>query len=196
VVEREVRAACDAGDHARAATLALRGYGGELYSFLSALHRDAADDVFAMFSANLWRGLPGFTWSCTLRTWAYTIARNTSHRFRRGERRARANVPLDEASAVDRLADEIRTATKSYLRTEAKNRFAALRATLEPEDQELLILRVDRQLEWNELATALADEALGPAELRREAARLRKRFQLLKTRLLELGRKEGLIAHD
>jgi RNA polymerase sigma-70 factor, ECF subfamily len=194
--ETEVRAACDAGDHARAATLALRGYGPEIYGFLAALHHgDDADDVFAMFSSNLWRGLPGFQWACSLRTWAYTIARNTSNRYRRGERRARANVPLDEASAVERLAAEIRTATHSYLRTDYKDRFAALRASLPAEDQELLILRVDRKLAWNDLAIALSDEELGPADLRREAARLRKRFQSLKDRLLELGRREGLLAH-
>ncbi|MGE5186025.1 MAG: RNA polymerase sigma factor [Acidobacteriota bacterium] len=196
-VERDVRAACTAGDHAAAATLALRGYGPEIYGFLAALHRGDADDVFAIFSASLWRGLPAFEWSCTLRTWAYTIARNTSNRFRRGERRTRAEIPLDEASAVERLAHEIRTATRSYLRTEHRTKFAELRASLPAEDQELLILRVDRKLAWNELAIALADEPLAGRDLQREAARLRKRFQLLKERLLELGRREGLLpAHD
>lgn len=193
VVEADVRAACDAGDHARGATLALRGYGPEVYGFLSALHRDGADadDVFAQFSANLWRGLPTFAWSCTLRTWAYTLARNTSHRFRRGERRGRVEVGLEDA---ERIADEIRTATRSYLRTDFKNKFAELRASLPPEDQELLILRVDRGLAWNELALALNNEP--PADVAREAARLRKRFQLLKDKLLELGRQHGLVTSN
>jgi RNA polymerase sigma-70 factor (ECF subfamily) len=36
-------------------------------------------------------------------------------------------------------------------------------------------------------------EPLGADELRREAARLRKRFQLLKARLLEFGRRAGVV---
>ena len=187
-VEADVRAACNDGDHAHAATLALRALGPEIYGFLAALHRSDADDVFAMFSTNLWRGLPKFAWQCTLRTWAYTIARNASHRYRRGERHQRAHTGLDDA---DQLAQEIRTATQSYLRTDFKTKFAELRATLSPEDQELLILRVDRGLQWNELALALSDEP--PADLAKEAARLRKRFQLVKEKLLELGRQQGLV---
>lgn len=188
-VEREVRALCDAGDHAAAATLALRGYGPELYSFLAALHASEADasDVFGELSSRLWRGLPKFAWQSSLRTWAYAIARNASHDFR--ARRGR-EVPLDEASEV---AEQVRTATQPYLRTDFKDRFAALRASLPVEDQELLILRVDRGLEWKELAQTLASDELDAAALAREAARLRKRFQALKARLLELGRREGLV---
>jgi len=189
-VEREVRALCDAGDHGRAATVALRGYGPELYSFLAALHARDADDVFAEVSARLWRGLPAFQWQSSLRTWAYTIARNASNTFRaRGGR----EVALDDASEVGRIAKEVRTATQPYLRTDFKDKFAALRASLPVEDQELLILRVDRELDWKELAQTLSDQELTADELVREAARLRKRFQALKAKLLELGRREGLV---
>lgn len=187
-VEREVRALCEAGDHARAATELLRGYGSELYAFLAALHRGDADDVFGDLSMDLWRGLPAFRWQSSVRTWAYTLARNASHRARKKQRREQ---PLDEH--VAELAAEIRTKTKTYLRTEVKNRFAALRAQLPIEDQELLILRVDRDLSWNDLARALSDEPLDDDALAREAARLRKRFSTLKARLLELGRREGLV---
>jgi RNA polymerase sigma-70 factor, ECF subfamily len=188
-VEREVRELCDAGEHARAATVALRGYGPELYSFLAALHDDA-DDVFAEVSTKLWRGLPAFAWQSSLRTWAYAIARNTSLSARG---RLRRDVPLDEASEAFRVAKEIRTATQPYLRTDFKDKFAALRATLPVEDRELLILRIDRELDWKELAQTLADAELDRAALDREAARLRKRFQALKEKLLELGRQHGLV---
>ncbi|HUS26905.1 MAG TPA: sigma-70 family RNA polymerase sigma factor [Kofleriaceae bacterium] len=188
-VEREVRALCDAGDHAGAATAALRGYGPELYSFLAAIHRDDADDVFAEVSAKIWRGLPAFGWQSSLRTWAYVIARNTSLTARtRGGR----EVPLAESEA-EKLAVEVRTATKTYLRTDAKTKFAEIRAALPIEDQELLILRVDRGLDWKELAQTLAGADLDDAALKREAARLRKRFQVLKDKLLEAGRAAGLV---
>jgi RNA polymerase sigma-70 factor (ECF subfamily) len=185
-VERQVKQLCDAGEHARAATLALREYGPELYAFVAALHRGDGDDVFGELSMDLWRGLPAFRWQSSLRTWCYTLARNASHRSRRKIRR---EVPIDDQ--VLELAAEVRTRTQSFLRTEVKSKFAALRATLPVEDQELLILRVDRGMAWNELALALSDEP--PADVAKEAARLRKRFQVLKERLLELGRREGLI---
>ena len=188
-VEGEVRALWDAGDYAAAATAALRGYGPELYSFLAAIHHGDADDVFSEVSARLWRGLPKFGWQSSLRTWAYVIARNTSLTARsRGKR----EVALDDSEAA-KIAVEVRTATKSYLRTEAKTKFAAIRAQLPVEDQELLILRVDRGLEWKELAQTLADRELDDAALKREAARLRKRFSVLKETLLEAGRAAGLV---
>lgn len=188
-VERDVRALCDAGDHAAAATAALRGYGPELYSFLAAIHRDDADDVFSEVSARMWRGIPKFAWQSSLRTWAYTIARNTSLTVRSKGKR---EVALDDSEAA-KLAVEVRTATKSYLRTEAKTKFAEIRSALPVEDQELLILRVDRGLDWKELAQTLADAELDEAALKREAARLRKRFSVLKDKLLEAGRAAGLV---
>lgn len=195
-LEQEARRLCDAGDLDGAATAALRGYGPEIYSLLCALHRDEADaaDVFSAFSEALWKGLPGFAWKCTLRTWAYTLARHASYRFLRGTRHIRRGVPLSEASISEQLAQEVRTATRSYLGTETKDRFAQLRESLEPDDQLLLVLRVDRGLEWNELVRVLAEtEDLDDATLVREAARLRKRFQLLKERLVKLARAAGLM---
>ena len=54
-----------------------------------------------------------------------------------------------------------------------------------PEDQELLLLRVDRELEFSEIAMILLSDGDSPDEaaVARESARLRKRFQLLKERL-------------
>lgn len=53
----------------------------------------------------------------------------------------------------------------------------------------LLVLRVDKDLAWNELARVMHPEEAEPLDeegLKREAARLRKRFQHVKERLLEL----------
>ena len=190
-VEREVRALCDATQFDRAATAALRGYGPELYSFLAALHGDDADDVFAEVSIRLWRGLAKFAWHSSLRTWSYTIARNASLTFR--ARNRRDFVPLDDASEVARVVHEIRTRTRTFLRTDVKNKLTELRKSLPLDDQELLILRIDRGLDWNELAQTLAGDELDADALKREAARLRKRFQTLKAQLVERGRRDGLI---
>jgi RNA polymerase sigma-70 factor (ECF subfamily) len=59
----------------------------------------------------------------------------------------------------------------------------------------LLILRVDRGMDWRDLAAAMGDEnaPLEGADLDREAARLRKRFERIKDRLRELAREAGLL---
>jgi RNA polymerase sigma-70 factor (ECF subfamily) len=199
-VEASVRRAAEAGDLALAAEQGLRAYGREIFEFLVALHRDAgeASEVFSLFAEGLWRSLPAFAWHCTFRTWAYAIARRASLRHRRDERRRHARLaPLPDDSRLEALCAQIRTETAPWLRTEKQSRFAELRASLPKEDQALLMLRVDRQLSWNDLAQVLREEDEGPPlageALKREAARLRKRFQVVKERLYELGREAGLI---
>jgi len=193
-LERKVRERGEAADHQAAATAAIRGYGPEIYGFLLAMHRndDEAGDVFSQFSENLWKGLPKFAWQCTLRAWAYTIARNASYRWKKNAKR-RGEVALSEGA--EKVAQQVRTETRSWLKTEQKDRFAALRESLPPEDQTLLILRVDRGLAWEELARVMLAEEEAPSEddLKKESARLRKRFQLVKEKLVEMGKRAGLI---
>ncbi len=198
-LEREIKHHLVRGDPSGAATLAIRGYGPEIFGFLHAFHRDEqeAAEVFSCFSERLWRDLPTFQGDSSFRTWAYALARHASLNYRRDLRRREGRqTPLPEGSALSALVVQVRTETISYLRSERRARFASLRESLSPEDQALLILRVDRGLAWNELARVLNDhgQPLGETELKREAARLRKRFQLLKTRLLELGRQAGVVS--
>jgi RNA polymerase sigma-70 factor (ECF subfamily) len=198
-LEDDIRRRALAGDFAGAAEVAMRGYGREVFEFLAALHRseDDAAEVFSLFAEGLWRGLPRFGWHCSFRTWAYAVARRSSLRYRRDARRRAARLsPLPESSRISAMVAEVRTETQPYLRTEGRSRFAALRAALPAEDQALLMLRVDRQLAWTELAQVLHDDEGAPLSgeaLKREAARLRKRFQLVKERLYEMGRREGLV---
>ncbi len=198
-LERNIRARCEMGDHEGATSAALRGYGPEIYAFLAASHRDDEDagEVFSMFAEGLWRALPTFGWQSSFRTWAYAIARRSSLRFRRDTGRRRRRQELrDDASGVWSVAAEVRTATLSFLRTEVKSRIAELREALPPEDQELLVLRVDRDLSWTDLVSVLRGEDEPPLDgkaLTKEAARLRKRFQLVKERLRDMARREGLL---
>jgi hypothetical protein len=66
-------------------------------------------------------------------------------------------------------------------------RLAALRAGLSFEDRALLSLRVDRQLGFREIAYFLRGTELDPSSAAREAARLRKRFQLLESQLRRIA---------
>ena len=196
-LEDEVRILCEKGDHSAAATAILRGYGPELLGFLVAVHRDdtAASDAFADFSEALWRSLPAFAWESTVRTWAYGVARNVSRTGKRDAARRQKRVKNPGESFFQDLEQKVRTETMAFLRTEKRTRLQALRDSLPQEDRMLLVLRVDRGLAWNELARVLSEtEApLDDATVAREAARLRKRFQLVKDRLRELARKEGLL---
>jgi RNA polymerase sigma-70 factor, ECF subfamily len=197
-LERAIRQAIGRRDYASAATLGIRGYGAEIYGFLLAFHRDEQDaaEVFSQLGERIWRDLPGFRQDSSFRTWAYVLARHASLNHRRdAQRRDRRQQPLPESSQVSALVAQVRSETASFLRSERRARFAAIRESLSPDDQALLVLRVDRQMAWNDLALVLHGGDKPPAgeALKREAARLRKRFQLLKERLLELGRAAGMV---
>ncbi len=186
-VEGQLGALLDAGDLERAATFAVERYGGEVLGLLIALHRDRheADEVFSEACADLWRGLPRFERRSSLRTWFYRLARNASY-DQRQRRRRRREVPLSQASAaVSRAEQLVRDATPSFLKTGPRERLRLIREALAVEDQELLILRLDKKLGWSELASVLSREPLEGDAIAREAARLRKRYQLLKERLRE-----------
>lgn len=197
-VAERVTAALAAGDHDTATTVMLRGYGPELLRFLGAIHRNAAeaDEVFSMVAEGLWVACASFRGSCSPRTWCYAIARRTSLRYRRDKARHRARfVAFADAPALAEVEAAVRTETASFLRTERRSKLVALREALPEDDQILLTLRVDRRLGFEEISLVMHEgDALElPDEWRkREAARLRKRFQTVKERLREAGRKAGL----
>jgi RNA polymerase sigma-70 factor (ECF subfamily) len=197
-LEASIREAADADNHDRAATLAIDGYGPEILGFLVARMRDqtAASDIFAIFCEDIWKGLPKFQWRCTARVWAYTLARHAANRFSvQAYRKHDRNVPLSQANILSQLVDQVRSTTMPHLKTAVKSRMRELREQLPKEDQTVLILRVDKKMSWNDLAEVMAFDGEAPDEaaLKKEAARLRKRFQLAKEQLRKLAEADGLI---
>jgi RNA polymerase sigma-70 factor (ECF subfamily) len=201
-LERDIRRLFDAGNREGSATALIRAYGGEILSFLGAVHKSEteASEVFSLVAEGVWRGLPTYTPQGSFRTWVYAIARKASLRYRRDKHRRESRFEaLADAASFTTAVNQIRTETPWYVRTEPRSRFALIRDSLPLEDRELLVLRIDRKLAWNDLAQMLRDDDEGPLEgeaLQREAARLRKRFQLLSERLREIGRREGLLPPD
>jgi RNA polymerase sigma-70 factor (ECF subfamily) len=196
-LESEIAELCRRGDMDQATTSAIEGFGPELLGFIVALLRneDEARDAFSQLCEDIWRGLPSFEFRSSFRTWAYALARHAVHRLRRTDQRYRKRVAVADSDLVARLEQQVRTTTLPYLRSQVKSRLTELRDSLPEEEQILLILRVDRNLGWNEIARVISSE-LGDDELTREAARLRKRFQLVKDKLRELARAEGLLKSD
>jgi RNA polymerase sigma-70 factor (ECF subfamily) len=176
-----------------AVTLALREYGAEIFGFLIATLRsdEAAAEVFSRFSLDLWSGIAAFEWRSSFRTWAYALARHASLRFVRDPFAERAR-PLSQEPGLAQLEAKLRSETAPFLKSEAKSRVALLRQRLHPHDQALLILRVDKGLEWEEVARILGDTPT-PSEdrLRRRAAALRKRFERVKAQLRKMAEELG-----
>lgn len=183
-LDDRIRELLGARQISEATTLALRVLGPEMLGFLSGVLGDAdGDEAFQSFSEHLWRSLDRFQGRCTMRTWAYVIARRAISKFRRGERRhLEGRVPISELQDV---LEEVRK-TRTTLAAD-RQRLTKLRDELKIPDRMLLIMRVDRSLSFEEIAMAFADDpdVLSTEELKRESARLRKRFQLVKRSLME-----------
>ena len=179
-VECDIRSLRRAGRMHQAAERGIRAYGPEIMGFLVTVLRSDADacEVFSQASEDLWRGFARFEERSSFRTWYYAIARNAAIRYRRTRRRAQAGrAPLSEADA---LAAARRSTTVVHLRSESRDRFAAVRDALEDDDRMLLVLRIDRGMAWNDIARIFSPEEASPDAIATRASGLRKRYQLLK----------------
>lgn len=189
--EDAARHALAAGRPEAAAEALVAGFGPELYGFLRATLRDedAAGDVFGMWSEAVLKGVRSFRGDASFRTWCYALARHAAAHWRRDPLRRRG-VRADDTSAVGKLVHEMRSRTSVWRRTEVKDRVRALRDALEVEEQEILILRVDRGMEWEDVARALLDDGEPPLDdvtLKKRSAAVRKRFERIKEKLKALA---------
>jgi RNA polymerase sigma-70 factor (ECF subfamily) len=185
-LEKELAGHLGRGEVERAATLAIEGYGPAVLGYLgSMLDEDDAQDAFSLFAENLWRGLPSFRWECSVRAWAFRLAYFAVARVMRDPYRRHGQRLA--TTAASRLAASV-VASTAVARDARAERFRKLREALEPEDRTLLVLRLDRELPWDEIAQVLSTDS---APL--TAPALRKRFERLKARLAELARAEGLL---
>jgi RNA polymerase sigma-70 factor (ECF subfamily) len=193
-IERAIRQLWENGAFDRAATRAIEAYGNEIARFLGSRFTNAADaqDVFATFCEDFWGGLPGFSWRCTLRGWAYTLARHAELRLKTSAAHRRSvlvTIPDPELPAC------AHTTTAPYVRTDVKDKFRAIRSRLAEEDQTILVLRVDRDLGWRDIAHVLGgpDAPATAEDPQREEARIRKRFQIIKEKLRQWAADDGLL---
>jgi RNA polymerase sigma-70 factor (ECF subfamily) len=196
-LEREVHAACKRGDYTAAATLLIETVGPKVLAFLLQRLGNEGDarEVFSMFCEDLWRALPGFEWRCTVRGFSFALARSAAVRYRKqAHQRRERRLPLSAASLSD-VVESVRERTLAHLRTEVKSQMREIFQQLPEDDRALLSLRIDQNLDYRELALALEYEGALPSdeELTRAAARMRKRFQLLKQRVRQLAQAAGLV---
>ena len=195
-LEDRIRTLMTGGDLRGAATATIEGYGPEIFGYLLAVLRDEADasDAYGQTCEDMWRGLAGFEGRSTVRTWLYTLANHARARLQRSPHRKRdRRVGLSEMTEV---VEGVRARTMKYLRTSVKDRFAAIRASLDEDDRALLVMRVDREMSWRDIARTLSIDADSEQALEREAAKLRQRFQAVKRKIHALASEQGLLEGD
>jgi RNA polymerase sigma-70 factor (ECF subfamily) len=187
VLERRIAEALQRQDFEVALTEAIRGYGPQILGYVRSICRGSEDagDVFAQFAEELWRALPTFRRNTTLRAFAYRLAWTAAARFYSDAyRRHRERLPTSMAS---RLAASIQLEHMAAVEREAAD-LAKLRAELAPEEQTLLVLRLDRDLSWAEIADVLAEDGRAV-----DQAALRKRFERLKAKIAQKAKDQGLL---
>ncbi len=176
-----------AGDLREAATLVIKAHGPAVLRYLRALldEEGSVDEAFSLFGEWTWRGIAQFRGDSPLRSWAFGVAWNAARRVRGQawqKRRERLSTGFGS-----RLAATIRSASPETRERRAGG-LEALRRELAPEDQNLLVLRLDQELAWDEIAAVVSSS--GPPVT---AAALRKRFERLKERLARLAQERGLL---
>jgi len=195
-LDASVRALVTQGDYGAAVTALMRRLAPEVRGYLAGVLRNSVDvdDVLSATYERLWESLAQFEWRCSIRTWTYVIATREAHRFRRaGRKHLLGRASLSELSGHARG----HSATLSVFGSARRRDLLRLREELPPEDREILILRVDRGLPWDDIALAFAASSpeahTDDEERRRIAARLRQRFQTIKKRLAARARATQLV---
>ncbi len=196
-LEEEIHDLCRRGELHLAVDRIMRGYGRDIRKMMNSVLPDdeRAQDAFGLFSERLLKGLKNFRWESSFRTWAYRMARNACLKQVNA---ASAREIAVTRSALPEHSLRQRTATNPWQRTDVKERFRALRKSLDSQDQKLLALRLDQNLPWQEVARAMAppEEPLRGEALARRAAAMRQQFQRIKARLRTLALQEGLVEDE
>jgi RNA polymerase sigma-70 factor (ECF subfamily) len=193
--EPEIQTLLERGDANGATRLILERYGTEVFGYVLSLLKDEdlASDAFSAACENLLKGVATFRGQSSARTWFYAIARHAAYREARQQRRRRGErISLLEPE----LTARVRTATAAFRRTDVKDKLTQLRESLSSEERELLLLRIDRGLSWNEIAAVClgGEGESDEGQIKMEAARCRKQFERAKARLRKLAEQAGLLA--
>lgn len=178
----------------------LQAYGEPITGFLFNQLRaeERVDEVFSQFSLDLVRGLPRFAFECTIRTWAFTLARNALYRHLKDpNRRPEYHINLDSVSRISILSKKVSSETLTIFRTRIRDHVAQMRAQLEDDDRLLLELYIDQEMPWNDVALvflgATQDLDSDHTEVLKEANRLRQRYHRLRRKMKRAILAEGLL---
>lgn len=182
-LEGTVKALLAHGNVAEAVTLVIRECGDGVRGDLRGMLKDEDDvkDAFSEWSQRVLRGLPGFEFRCSLRTWCARLAVNVSLNFREDawHRKVR-RFESGEASGLAQSTHGSSNRRRILLRE--------LRKELDLRERTLLYLRADLELPWNQIAEVLTRQG-DPVD----AGTVSKRFERLKAKIARLARRRHLV---
>lgn len=183
-VAQDVRGALAAGDEVRATVRLLDAYGAEVFGFLAGVLDGVAEarDAYASIGERARERLVTFGWPCGLRTWLYSLAH-------------RVLVERRESAGLAGCGSELphRDTTQPPRRKSRRDAVAHLRSSLPLHDRELLVLRIDRQMTWEELAAVFLGDDASAKDLALETLRLQARYRLLKEWLAREAEARGIL---
>ncbi len=174
-----------AGKPRAAAEEVIRLHGARVRRYLrSALREpDEADDAYSLWAEWMVRAIDRFRGDSSLLTWSFGVARNAARRVRDDAfRRRRCSL---RRGAISRVPDA--RASSSLRRVERAAAFLeTVRRALSDEEREILSLRIDQGLAWDDVANVLASGGSAVS-----GVALRKRFERMKLRLQRLAVEMG-----
>lgn len=186
-IEERIEACLREGALEGAVSEGIRGYGPRIVGYLRTVLRDedTAQDAFSDFCEHVWQAAPRFRRESSFLTWAYRIAWSAAQR-RHADAFAKRRLTLDSTLA-SRLAHEVLSTTSARERSALFDTLAALRSTLTPEEQTLLVLRIEQNLPWRDVGLIIAERE----EQEVDEATLRKRYERLRSRIRRALREAG-----
>jgi RNA polymerase sigma-70 factor, ECF subfamily len=191
-----IRALIAAGDVGAGVTGVLRLYGAEIYGFVVALLEDdaASHEVYARVVVQVTTRLSSCPERFGLRTWLYLLARREL-----AGHRARASSPPErpeETSVLTPVLVPPLQESSPFRQTSFCGTISMFRKHLTPDEQEVLILRVDRRLSWTAIAlTGLGEHAnkSSTSELAEERRRVRRKFVEVRQKLTRIAASHGIL---
>ena len=99
---------------------------------------------------------------------------------------------------VSNVEKQVKTLSLPNAQSDAHQQVMKLRKSLDPEDQALLILHIDRHLSWSEIAQIMIapEEASDQSLVARQAAGLQARFELVTRNLKKQARENKLLMDE
>jgi RNA polymerase sigma-70 factor (ECF subfamily) len=181
-IEERIATLLARGEYVLAVELAIRDVGPGVRRFLRATLRDEdlAADAYSLFSEKVWRHLGTFRAEAAFRSWAFRVAANAARSVRDDAWHRLARRLEDDPAPAATVEHGVEAPWR--VEEQRARALALLRARLRPEEQELVVLRVDRALPWDDAARVLAGRGQ-----RVDVPTLRKRFERVKATLRTLA---------
>lgn len=170
-MEKELIRQIKAGDTEAYGQL-VRAYQKQVYALCLRMVGDPgeAEDLTQEAFVKSWQGLEYYRYEAAFSTWLYRLTTNLClDHLRRRKRQAALTAAWDEEAEY---RDTALTPEEACLRREAYGELDAAMAALSPEDRALLVLRVVRELSYEEIAADL-NIPVGTVKSRLSRARMR-----------------------